>query len=1114
MLSERPTQVQIGSLLTVGGRVGGGPAKGVRAALEQRGSKRWRPIARARVAKGGAFRLRWRAPRAAGALTLRVSAHDARKRRVAVSRPWSLAVLSPGSGTVQSPPPRPFSPQGSGAYAPEAPVPPVPPFPPLTDFEGLPLSLPVGTEEAVDFGPWVKVLSVDQAPPFVAAASGGTLTLAAPVGTELGEYNLTITAQGCGGETCDLDLTLHVRVQVTSIEAPPGELMEFPSPSPDRLAIGTPLPEGLPGTRLSDELVLTLGTDESPGTRADAEQLAASVGAVLTGGVDQVGVFSIGWSEPQDLPARQAELASKPGVLSAGFREIGTVAADAVPPGDWSDDGQETIWPFTQAHVTEAWDLQEGGYYKVGIVDVGRAQPNHEDLNVVQELGPKGVAAHSTHVAGLACARANGIGVVGVAWDCPIVTAGIGTSSDENVLVAATEVAIKGGVKVANISLGPNLDSFRCATPAEHQARMLEGEEHAVWFRRLFGQGAGKNIVWTLSAGNNCENAAPSPWAQNGDLANVLVVGATNASGDLARFSTFGHDVEVAAPGGVDDVPPHNGTVGLWSTWLYDPILGGPSECGPGYRYCWDAGTSMAAPIVAGIAELIRSAYPTYNAREVGRCIVRTASGAATQGKYPVGYTPKILFEPSDALPIINAKAALECDPGEFSLRLGGTETIEGGLHEPLSVHLQATGGTAPYGWEYTGYGDSIDNLTLSDDGVLSGTPTYAGKIGVPVRVTDAVGEVVEGVVNVKIAFGPAPPISGHPSRLTAGNGNSEVDGITADGSTVLVSSSATDLTADPMRSEPGTDLFTIDTDTKQAHRITKGSGNSWGVISADGSTVVFESSATDLVPGADPNGDEYDLYAWRRATGAIERVVAGAANVTGISDDGSKVLFVVWEQGEPTYRLLSTQTKAVTVLPKDPSLEYDSPSALSGDGTKLLYTARPAGTNYVYFIHLRNLLTGADQNLGDQTHGTLRFADAGNYVVYGTYQGFFNEGTAVINLSTGQRTVLDGGVNGVFYAGTSSGGKCIVLHSWENTALTADLPNRGEKVYYDDLFSYNLETGKYTRLTNTYDIDTGSSGVAVADNCSEVAFDVPPGALDPERQEDYEPSDVYVRRP
>jgi Tol biopolymer transport system component len=285
-------------------------------------------------------------------------------------------------------------------------------------------------------------------------------------------------------------------------------------------------------------------------------------------------------------------------------------------------------------------------------------------------------------------------------------------------------------------------------------------------------------------------------------------------------------------------------------------------------------------------------------------------------------------------------------------------------------------------------------------------------------------------------------------------------------------------------------------------------------VISADGSTVVFESSATDLIPGADPNGDEYDLYVWRRATGAIERVFAGAANVAGISDDGSKVLFVVWEQGEATYRLLSTQTKTVTVLPKDPSLEYNWPSALSGDGTKLLYTARPTGTNYVSFIHLRNLLTGADQKFGDQTDGTLRFADAGNYVVYGTYHGFFNEGTAVINLSTGQRTVLDGGVNGVFYAKTSSGGKCIVLHSWENTALTADLPNRGEKVYYDDLFSYNLETGKYTRLTNTYDINTSSSGVAVANNCSEVAFDVPPGALDPDRQEDYEPSDVYVRRP
>lgn len=1104
----RPSGIPISSMLAVSGRVSGGSAGAARVTLERRGLDRWRPLARSRVSADGKFRLLWRAPGAAGTLRLRVSAWDAQGHRIGKSKAWRLALLPPGGGAI-------FSPAPSGPFPGSGPSPPAPPPPPQTDFETTPLRLAAGTEEAVELPEWVKVLEADPVPPLLSMAGGGGLTLAAPAAAEAGEYDLTIAARGCVGEQCDLDLSIHVPVQVTSIAAPSGELMDFPVPSPDRLAAGDPLPDGLPGRRLADELVLTLGTDESPGSRADAEGLAATVDAVVTGGVEEVGVFSVGWSEPQDLAGRRAELGAMAGVLSVGFRELGTVEVDEVPPGDWSDDGHETIWPFTQADVTDAWDSQRGGYFKVGIVDIARAQPNHEDLNVVMRLGRAKVAAHPTHVAGLACAEANGIGVVGVSWGCPIVTAGIAGDSDEDVLAAATEVAVKGGVKVANISLGPNLDSPRCATPAEHQARMLRGEEHAIWFRRLFGQGAGKDIVWTISAGNNCEDAAPSPWAQNGDLANVLVVGATNSDGSLARFSTFGHDVEVAAPGGVDVLPPRNGTVGLWSTWLYDPPLGGRPECGPAYHYCWDYGTSMAAPMVAGVAELVRSAYPSYSAADVARCIVRTASGSATQSAFPTSYTPQIPFELSDALPIVDADAALDCDPGEFNLRIGDDEPIEGAMGEPLNVQLQAAGGTAPYAWAFDGFLGPINGLTLSGEGTLSGTPFYAGKTLIAVRLTDAAGDVVRGFVNLKIAFGPAPPISGHPSRLTAGNGNSRVSGISADGSSVLVSSFATDLTADPVRTEFGADLFMINTDTKQARRITKGTGDSdWALISADGSTVAFRSTATDLVPGVDPNGDGYDLYVWRRAGGVTERLATGVSNIYGISDDGSKVAYLIREDDEPSYRVASTQAGSVTVVPRDPEQEYDWSLALSGDGTKLLYTSRPAGTNYVYFVHIRDLITGVDRNLGVQTLGTLRFAADETYVVYGTYQGFFNEGTGLVNVATGGRTILDGGVNGVFRAQTSSSGDCIVLHSWEPSVLTSDLPNRGEKYFYDDLFSYNLKTGNYVRLTNTYDIDMGYSGVGVADDCSEVAFEVRPGAIDPERQEDFEPSDVYVRRP
>lgn len=975
------------------------------------------------------------------------------------------------------------------------------------------MEIAAGTQEAVAVPDWVSVTEADDAPPFATAVDQGALILAAAADASPEHHEAVISARGCSAQNCGLDLAIHIPVDVVPLAASAEPVTDFPSPSPDRLAEATPLPSGLPGQRLADELVATLGTDDSPGTRADADTVAAAVGAVVTGGVEELGVFSLGWSAAQDLVARRTELLAQPGVVAVSYRDLGTVGEDEVPPGDWSDDGQDVIWPFAQINAPQAWNYQQGGFPKVGIVDGARVQADHEDLNVVTRLGPPYRAAHATHVAGLACARANGIGLVGVAWDCPIVTSGIESSSDEDVLAAATAVALEPGVKVVNMSLGPNLDTPRCATAAEHDARMLAGEEHAAWFRRLFGGGIGKDIVWTISAGNNCEDAAPSAWGQNGDLSNVIVVGATNSDGSLARFSSFGHDVEVAAPGGVKVEPPGNGTVGIWSTWLYDTTAEGRPECGPAYRYCWESGTSMAAPMVAGVAELIRSAYVDYSAADVAGCIVRTATGAAAQGAHPTRYTPKIAFEPGDALPIVDAEAALHCVPGEFNLTIGDGTPVTGQLREPLTVTLSAAGGTSPYKWSYDEFGGPINGLSLTGDGVLSGTPRWAGAFEIPVKLTDAKGDVARGVVNVKIAYGPAPPISGLSTRLTSGNDDSRVAGISADGSSVLVMSRATNLTDDPARTGAGMDLFTIDTTTKAARRITRGSGDTdWAAISADGSTVVFRSTATDLVPGADPNGDEFDLYAWRRSDGSIARIAPGIDTIESITDDGSKVLYTTSSAGRPRFWILSTATGAVTELATDPTLDYRYRATLSGDGTKLLYAAKPLGSNLVWFIHLRDLVSGADSNLGVQTASKPKFAADATMVVYGTYQGLFNEGTGVVTLSPRQVTLLDGGVNGVFGASTSTSGSCIVLHSWENE-LTSELTNRGEKVYYDDLFSYDLKSHIYKRLTNTYDVDMTGSGVGVADDCSVVAFDIAPGALDPERQDAYTPRDVFIRK-
>ena len=54
------------------------------------------------------------------------------------------------------------------------------------------------------------------------------------------------------------------------------------------------------------------------------------------------------------------------------------------------------------------------------------------------------------------------------------------------------------------------------------------------------------------------------------------------------------------------------------------------------------------------------------------------------------------------------------------------------------SQTLQASGGTAPYKWSLNPGGSLPVGLTLSDSGVISGTPTEAGSFSISVSVSDS----------------------------------------------------------------------------------------------------------------------------------------------------------------------------------------------------------------------------------------------------------------------------------------------------------------------------------------------------------------------------------------
>ena len=82
----------------------------------------------------------------------------------------------------------------------------------------------------------------------------------------------------------------------------------------------------------------------------------------------------------------------------------------------------------------------------------------------------------------------------------------------------------------------------------------------------------------------------------------LLAVAASNAASRLASFSNFGSWVDIAAPGEGLTSPVPGGGYGSWS------------------------GTSMAAPLAAGTAALVRALNPGMTPRDVARRLVQASA--------------------------------------------------------------------------------------------------------------------------------------------------------------------------------------------------------------------------------------------------------------------------------------------------------------------------------------------------------------------------------------------------------------------------------------------------------------------------------------------------------
>lgn len=333
--------------------------------------------------------------------------------------------------------------------------------------------------------------------------------------------------------------------------------------------------------------------------------------------------------------------------IAVGLGAVLTAALVAGPAlSSTNDTYRAKQWGLDRIQAEAAWTTTTGTGALIAVVDTG-VDLGHPDLSAnvsgsgADFVEPRGTCTksggkngtttctqdgaqdkngHGTHVAGIAAAVANnGAGVAGVAPGAKILPVRVldaGGSGSTDQIAAGIRYAADQGADVINLSLG--------FLSGVGEVVKVVGALDPVY--QAIDYAYAKGAVIVFAAGNDAVPLCAEPAAHP----KVLCVGATDKN-DLRSFYSNSDATltkyYLVAPGG--DAITCSGDI--FSTYLRSLKQ---SSCSPQAGYEALAGTSMAAPHVAGVAGLL--AAKGLGNQAIMNCLIRTTDDLGVPGRDPI----------------------------------------------------------------------------------------------------------------------------------------------------------------------------------------------------------------------------------------------------------------------------------------------------------------------------------------------------------------------------------------------------------------------------------------------------------------------------------------------